>query len=36
MKRKRIPITHQEAGEMKVEPGQACLPERTLDCGGGE
>jgi hypothetical protein len=36
MKRKVDPTTHQEAGETKVEPGQACLPERTPDCGGRE
>jgi hypothetical protein len=36
MKRKVNPITHQEAEEMKVESGQACLPEKTLDCDGGE
>ena len=34
--RKVNPITYQEAGEMRVEYGQACLPERTLDCDGAE
>ena len=34
--RKINSIAHQEAGETRVEPGQACLPEKTLDCDGGE